>query len=233
MKKIIIKKEIFKTYPSFKRGIILVKNIDITNSNNNIKKLLDSEIENKKNKDLENHPNILAWNKVHTQFGSNPKRFPPSMYSLIKRIQKDGFPFINSAVASFNYISLKYLIPCGGDDIDNIQGNLVLGLATGNEIFIALGSEENDPPKKDEIIYYDDYSNNVMCRRWNWRNGDFSKITSKTKHLVINLDGIDTTSKEEILLARDELANVLKTHCKAEIDVDFLDKDHFEIELPF
>ena len=232
MKKIIIDDEIFEKFPDFKRGIIIVDGIENALGNKRIKKPLNKEIEEKVGKNCVEHEFVKAWEEVHKKFGSNPNKFPPSIKSLLKRIESGGgFPFINSVVALFNYISIKYLLPCGGDDLEKIEGNLRLGFSKGNEIFVPLGSEEKETPETGEVIYFDDKTFNVMCRRWNWRNGDFTKITENTKKIVINIDGIGPVSKSLVEEARDELAKLLGEQCKANLKIDFLDKEKREIEL--
>ncbi len=231
MKKIIIDKEVFEMFPDFKRGIIVVDGIENRESNSKIEELLKQEAE-KRRGTFSNDPIVSVWDEVHRKFGSNPNRFPPSIKNLLIRIEK-GFipPFINSVVALFNYISLKYMIPCGGDDVEKVEGNLHLGLATGKEIFIGLGATENDPPIAGEVIYYDDVSLKIMCRRWNWRNGDFSKILPESKKIVINLDAIGPIEKGKIIEARDELAKILQEECSAKVKTDFLDINKKELEI--
>lgn len=232
MKKILIDKEIFVRFPDFKRGIIIVSNIKNTLENNWILNLLNKEIESKTGTDFGVNEYLKEWDEVHRAFGSNPNKFPPSIKSLLKRIQKGaGFPYINSVVALFNYISIKYLIPCGGDDIDKIEGNLHLGFARGNEIFVALGSAELEKPESGEVIYFDDKTLNVMCRRWNWRNGDFTKITENAKNIVINIDGVGQISKSLVLEAREELAQLLVEQCDASLTTGYLDRENQEILL--
>lgn len=234
MKKIIIDKEIFEKHPTFTRGIIIVNSIENNSENEKIRQLLRQEINNKIGQNLAENDFVKAWDETHRQFGSNPNKFPPSIKSLLKRIEKGGeIPFINSVVALFNYISIKYLIPCGGDDVAKIEGNLRLGIAKGNENFIPLGSENKENPEAGEVIYFDDKTLNVMCRKWNWRNGDFTKITPETKKIVINLDGIAPVQQSLVEKARDELANLLIEHCRAELKADLINKDKTEIELDF
>ena len=72
-----------------------------------------------------------------------------------------------------------------------------------------------------------------MCRRWNWRNGDFSKITEDTKRIVINIDGIGEVPQRLIEEARDELAKLLIEQCKAELTTDLLNRGNREIEIDF
>jgi lysyl-tRNA synthetase class 2 len=239
MKKIIIDQGIFEKYPDFIRGIIIVSGIENSPENKKIEGLLAEEIKNKTGQNLINHKFVKAWDEVHKKFGSNPNKFPPSIKSLLKRIEKGGqVPFINSVVALFNYISIKYLIPCGGDDIEKIEGNLKLGFAkrpspseTVPEVFIPLGCQEKERPEIGEVIYFDDKTLNVMCRRWNWRNGEFTKITPETKKIVINVDGIGPVPKSLIEAARDELAKLLVEHCQAKLKTDLLNRDKREIEL--
>ena len=232
MPKIIIAPEIFTKFPDFKRGIIYVKNLDNSQVSEKITLLLDEARQKVSGSaSWSEHEYVKAWDETHQKFNSNPNKFPPSIKSLLKRAPKGPLPYINSAVALFNYISLKYLIPCGGDDLDTIKGNLKLGLATGYETFVSLGSQEEERPLSGEVIYVDDATAKIMCRRWNWRNGDFSKITGLTKRLVINLDGIGPVTVQKIVEARDELAGLLATQCRAELVCDLLNKDKNELEL--
>jgi len=232
MKRIIIDKEIFDVFPDFRRGIIIAKNVENSSENKRIEDILNSEIKNRENLGID-HEFVRKWDIAHRKFGSNPNKFPPSIKSLLKRIKKGGFPFINSVVALFNYISLKYILPCGGDDIDRVEGNLCLGFAKGNEIFIPLGGREKENPKENEVIYYDDKTLNVMCRRWNWRNGELTKITEKTKNIVINIDAIDDIPQETVEQARNELSMLLIEECNAEVSCDLLNKEKREIEIKF
>lgn len=233
-KKIVISPEIFKIFPEFTRGIIFVSNIQIIEKNKRIKKPLNKIIQQRQSEkfDFTSHPYIQAWDKAHEKFGSNPEKYPPSIKSLLSRVMVGGgLPSINSVVTLFNYISLKYLVPCGGDDLNQISGNLCLDFATGEELFIGLGSSNLEHPDVGEVIYYDNQSGQVMCRRWNWRNAEFSKITLDSREIVINIDGIDSIPPSIIIDARDELAELLENHCQAEFRVNLLTQDHPEISL--
>ncbi|MGB9552977.1 MAG: B3/4 domain-containing protein [bacterium] len=231
MRKIFIEDQIFQMFPNFKRGLVIVQNLQNHSSHSEIEEMLENQRALRQGCPLD-HEFIVAWDEMHRKFGSNPNKFPPSIKSLIKRAQRgDRIPFINSAVALFNYISLKYLLPCGGDDVDTIKGNLRLGLAQGNEVFIPLGGSENEHPNPGEIIYYDDQTKNVMCRKWNWRNGDFSKILEKTKKVVINVDGAERVPESIVTEARDELADLLQEKCNAKLSVSLLNYKKRELEI--
>jgi len=232
MKRIIVDQEIFNLFPNFKRGIIIVSDVENAPRNKRMRKLLSKMVKARAEAEWLKHEFVKAWDEAHLKFGSNPNRFPPSIKSLLKRVQKGGgIPFINSVVASFNYISLKHVIPCGGDDIDKVEGNLHLGFAKGNEIFVPLGSNRQENPEPGEVIYFDDKTLNVMCRKWNWRNGELTKITEETKKIVINIDGVGSISQSVVEEARDELAELLTRECNASLETDLLDRNKREIEI--
>lgn len=232
MKRIIITDDIFDFFPDFYRGIVLVKDISNQKSNKRIRKVFKKEIDKQVDIDELKDPRILAWNEAHKKFGSDPDTYLPSITYLLKSMRSNqALPFINSVVALFNYVSLKYITPCGGDDVDGVEGNLVLGIADGTERFIPLGEEIEEHPLPGEVIYYDDQSKNVMCRRWNWRNGDMTKITPDSKRIVLNIDCLPPVSSDMGKEARDELAELLKLHCGADIETHYINSDTREIEI--
>jgi lysyl-tRNA synthetase class 2 len=234
MKKISITDALFELFPDFYRGIVLVKDVTNQKSYKRIRKLLRGQIEAQAEIDTAADARLVAWDQAHRKFGSDPGRHPPAIRSLLERIQANqNLPFINSVVALFNYTSLKYVLPCGGDDVDRVDGNLVLGIADGNETFLPLGGSAEDPPVPGEVIYFDDVTRNVMCRRWNWRNGETTKIEVESKKLVINVDGLPPTTPQRVDQARDELAELLREHCQADVETLALHVEQRQIDLPF
>ena len=232
MRKIIIQDEIFDMFPDFYRGIIVVNGITNHPSLKRVKKTLKKAMTEHGNVDIENDERLLVWDQAHAEFGSNPKKFPPSIKSLLKRIQKNpALPYINSVVALFNLISIKYCLPCGGDNMEQVEGDFILGLAKGTESFVALGSDKVESPKKGEVIYVDGATDNVMCRRWNWRNGDITKIETSTQQILINIDCMPPLSRQSAIQARDELADLLKQHCEATLVIGELHGDNREITI--
>ncbi len=232
MRKVLVEKRIFEKFPDFKRGIVIARNIRVEGENRKLEEMLKQMTNQRGDPTLLQHSYVLAWDEMHRRFGSNPNKFPPSIKALLKRTTKGkNIPFINSVVAIFNYISLKYLLPCGGDDADKIDGNFRLGFASGKESFIPLGSRQEENPQPGEVIYYDDASLRVMCRKWNWRNGDFSKITPETNAVVINVDGAEGVPGEVVVQARDELAELIQHFCGGSVNTALLTKENSEHSL--
>jgi len=172
--------------------------------------------------DIKNHPKIAPWRQAYSAFGSNPNKFHCSIESLSRRTRRgDRLPYINTLVALFNYFSLKHMVPSGGDDLDSVNGKLCLTLARGNEPFTPLNSETVEYPAPDEVIYVDD--NKVICRRWNWRQGDQTKITPATTDVVINVDCLPPVLKDEAKAITGELADLVQEFCGGKVTYFLLD----------
>lgn len=223
-----IQKEIFETFPDFIAGVVLMKNGDNRGEAPEIEELL-REVEKKQIKsftELETysqHPQLAAWRLAYRKFGSDPHQYRCSAEALIRRVLKgEQVRHINKLVDLYNYISLKYVLPVGGEDIDEIKGDLVLGFSTGNEPFIRLGGTENEPPQPGEVVYKD--NKGVACRRWNWREGDRTKLTEQTKNAIIVVEALSPATKETIEEATKELAYLIKKFCGGEVNFYILNK---------
>ncbi len=101
----------------------------------------------------------------------------------------------------YNSISLRYALPCGGEDIDKFVGNVRLTTAVANEEFIPLGTDENSSPYEGEIVYKDDKG--AICRCWNWREAVRTMLTENTKNAFLC---IELTDEDRVI----EFENALK-----------------------
>jgi len=214
--------DIFRQFPSFRRGIVLAANVNNQGGSKRLDSLLKEAVEDKilRPVDIKADPSILAWSEVHRQFGSNPNKFPPAHAALLKRIQKPGshVPFINKVVAIMNYNSIAAAMPVGGDDLEQAGQILELRHATGEEAFVPLGAPESaEHPLPGEVIYVAPQTGVVMCRRWNWRNGHPTRITEATRTLVMNIDGLGEGIQEKTVAVRDSVADMLMEFCEAKV----------------
>src|SRR6056300_434807 len=111
MVEIHIQEDIFREYPTFRRGIVVAKNVHNQGPSETLEGKLEEAIADaaKHPLDLKSNPRTAVWNEAHRQFKSNPNKFPPAHCALLKRVQKPGthIPFINKIVAIMNYNSIK------------------------------------------------------------------------------------------------------------------------------
>jgi len=120
-------------------------------------------------------------------------------------------------------------VPSGGDDLGSVEGDLRLILAKGDEPFTPLGSEAVEHPPAGEVIYFDNAK--VMCRRWNWRQGDHTKLSPATSNVAINVDCLPPVSKDEAKAITGELAELVREFCGGEVNYFLLDAAQNEAEI--
>ena len=219
--------KIFEDYPTFRRGIVIARRMDNQGHSGELEDILHQTIVRAAQQpiDLKTDPRAAVWNDAHRQFGSNPNKFPPAHCALLKRVQKPGarIPFINKVVAIMNINSIRGAIPVGGDDLTRAGGSLELRYADGNETFTPLGNPDmTEQPAAGEVIYVVAESNEVMCRRWNWRNGHNTRIDEATRMIVMNIDGLGDDSPARVIDTRDRVAQMLETYCQAEVATTLL-----------
>jgi DNA/RNA-binding domain of Phe-tRNA-synthetase-like protein len=217
--------DVFAAYPLFRRGIVFASGLDNTGGSGDLAALLERAVAGRAGApiDLTADPRVLAWAEAHRRFGSNPNKYPPAHVSLLKRVQRPDarIPFINKVVAVMNVCSLEAATPVGGDDVGS--GTLELRPATGGERFVPLGEAHTvEHPLPGEIIYVVDETGDVMCRRWNWRNGHLTRITETTRAIVMNIDAMGEGSEQRAAATRDRVAELLVRYCGAGVETGML-----------
>lgn len=174
--------------------------------------------------DVAAHPKIAGWRQAFSRFGARPSKFQSSVEALARRARRgDDLPPISSLVAVYNAVSLRFLLPVGGDDLDLVSGDLHLRPAAGDEPFRAIGSDVDDRPEPGEVIYADDAK--VLCRRWTWRGAEDSKISTVTTRAVLNVHGLPPAERDEVARATETLAELVRRVCGAETHWYVLDAD--------
>lgn len=220
-----VRVEVFADFPDFRRGIVFADGLDNEGPSPELEALLRKAIETRAAGpvDLAADPRVLAWTEAHRKFGSNPNKFPPAHLSLLKRVQKPDarVPFISKVVAVMNICSLDAVTPVGGDHVE--QGRLELRRADGSERFTPLGEPQTvEHPVAGEVIYVVAETGEVMCRRWNWRNGHATRITEQTRRIIMNIDGMGPGCESNVVAARDRVAELLARHCGATVGTGLL-----------
>jgi DNA/RNA-binding domain of Phe-tRNA-synthetase-like protein len=148
-------------------------------------------------------PHVAAWREAYRGFGAKPKRTRPSVDALLRRA--DSLPAINRVVDAYNAVSVEYVLPIGGEDLDAYRGAARLVRAVGDEPFdtTADGTAVVDHPDPGEVIWRDDVG--VTCRRWNWRQCTRTGITESTKNALFILERLEPYPLERLGEAADEL----------------------------
>jgi len=230
---------LFSKYPGYVRGLVVVRRaVNIESPIDEVlRMLLGAQKTIRQRTDLDPiaaHPHIAAWREAYRAFGAKPTEYPSSIEALVKRVRRgDDVPYINTLAAIGNSVSLRYLVPIGGHAIDVMSpdGELRLGFATGVEEFTPIGNGPIEQPESGEVIFT--YNTTmVLCRRWTWRQGEFSKLRRTTTAAVINVDGLPPVTRAAVEAISNDLATLAGLYCgNAPTEVKMLSMEQPTVEI--
>jgi len=233
--KFIIDSSIFEKFPELNIGVIVAKDLNNSGTSKDIGTLISQAQEEIRAKyeteTLSQQPKINVWRKTYSAFGAKPKKYKSSIENLYRSVLGGSdLRSINKLVDTYNYISLKRMLPVGGEDLDKIQGDVHLTFATESEPEVTLLGETNPrPPKEGEVIYKDDTS--TICRRWNWKEADRTKLSEDTKNCILVIEGLPPVTKNEIESATEELKSLVEKHCGGKLTSKVLDSKNPTIQI--
>jgi len=232
--KFIIDGQIFAKFPELNIGILAAREMNNKGTELELKELIAEQQRNIRREFsaeiLSQQPRIAAWRKAYSAFGAKPKKYKSSVESLYRMTLKgiDLRP-INTIVDVYNCISLKHMVPAGGDDVSRVEGDIVLTVAEGNETFRPLNSAETEVVKQGEVVYRDNVE--VLCRRWNWRECDKTKMTEATRDVVLVAEGLPPVTRKDMQNILMDLHNLVAKYCGGEMQWAILDVTYREIDL--
>lgn len=172
------------------------------------------------NEEFSSNEVIKVWRDAFKKFKTK-KGARSSIEALLKRVSTGkGLGTINPLVDIYNSISLKYAMPCGGEDMDKFIGDIRLSKATGDESFITLGSDKSEPPYEGEIVYKDDEG--AICRCWNWRESVRTMLTEDTKNAFLCIELVDENREKEFENALKELSQLVEENLGGKSKISIL-----------
>jgi DNA/RNA-binding domain of Phe-tRNA-synthetase-like protein len=217
MSQAIIHPEILERYPHYSGVVLYAKNLENRASDATSSALLErAEIEARAtflDGKASEHPHIVAWRNAFQNFGVKPSKMLCSAEALISRVLKGNeLPRINWLTDVYNSMSVRYVLPIGGEDWDAAVGSQQLKLADGSELFDTVkdGAPFTDHPQAGEVVWTDDAG--VTCRAWNWRQCVRTRLTQNTKNAYFVLDSLEPNSTAKLLEAANDLENAINTN---------------------
>lgn len=207
---------VFERFPGLTIGVVVAMGIDNRRDDGRAAVFLSKHVAQIRDTwtldRLDEDPKIAAWHDAYRAFGAKPKKHRSSIENMIRMIlDGSGVPSINVAVDVYNAISLEHCVPIGGDDLDRVVGDIRLTFATGDERFVPLNGSEVVAPKPGEVIYRDD--EDVLCRRWNWRECDKSKMSEESVHLCLVVEALPPIATDDVRRIAVELAEAIEAGC--------------------
>ncbi|EQF24022.1 B3/4 domain protein [Clostridioides difficile CD160] len=233
MKRFVIEDEFWNLFPNAKLGVVICHDIDNSIGNEEYEKMIlqgeEEALKYLKDSEFSNNQVIKVWREAFKKFKTK-KGARSSIEALLKRVHNgNNIGTINPLVDIYNSISLKYALPCGGEDIDKFIGDIRLTRAIGNEEFIPLGTDENSSPYEGEIVYKDDEG--AICRCWNWREAIRTMLTESTNNAFLCIELVDESRFEEFENALSELAKRIQENLGGTCKISILDINNKEVSI--
>lgn len=234
--KVTVENEFWELFPQAQISIMVAKGLD--NSVDESKDLYFKSLLDKGSKRAEDFISdepftqnevIQEWRQAFTKFKTK-KGARSSIEALLKRVsQGREFNPINPLVDIYNSVSLSYAVPCGGEDIDKIEGGLHLAKAQGGEPFFPLGAETDAPALPEEIIYHDDEG--AVCRCLNWREAKRTMLTEETRDAVLVIEAVNEGQVRRAQAAMQELQYLVEDYFGVKGEITHLTMERPSVEI--
>lgn len=206
MSQFVVDSSFWSLFPDAKIGVLLLKDyktpaqspdelVKLLEESNGIAQKFLSEDTFSENEVIQTYRQ--AYQKFKTKKGARS-----SIEALLKRSASDRpVSTISPLVDIYNAASLRFGLPCGAEDIDTFVGDLHLTVTEGGDEFYLIGDENNNPTLPGEVCYKDDKG--AVCRCFNWRDGERTMITDKTKNAFLVMELVNSDRLEDLENALD------------------------------
>ncbi|MHB9936844.1 hypothetical protein CF098_02215 [Clostridium sporogenes] len=234
MKKFVVEDDFWNLFPNARIGVVVCHGIDnsIKDKDKYKDMIYNSEkeaLKYLKNEQFSSNEVIKVWREAFQKFKTK-KGARSSIEALLKRVHNGNhLGTINPLVDIYNSISLRYGLPCGGEDIDTFVGDIRLTKAVGNENFVTLGTDENVPPYEGEIVYKD--NEGAICRCFNWRESVRTMLTENTKNAFLCIELIDGRRLKEFENALKDLTKTVQDNLGGTCKISILDINNKEVSI--
>ena len=98
---------IFARFPGFRRAVVVAENINNRDQSEELLSLLRQAEEGVRGETLASFPDLpklSIWVEAFRSLGINPKKHPPSILNMIKRVRSGkDLPYVNTLVTIFNW----------------------------------------------------------------------------------------------------------------------------------
>ena len=229
MTSLLVREEIFRTFPEVRIGLAAFRDADNAGERPSLVELLRREqaeaVRRLGPSLLSEHPRVAPWREAYRAFGAKPKDHPSSIENLLRRVGKgQELRSVNPLVDLYNVVSLRHLLPVGGEDLAAVEGDVELRFAADDEPAVRLlGEPEARPPKPGEVIYADGAG--ALCRRWNWKEADRTKLTDRTTRGFLVIEALPPAGRAELDAALADLAALVAEHCGGTVRTGVLDRE--------
>lgn len=214
-----ITSDVTEKFPGISYAYTIVKDVKIHKSNPELEKLKGVLVESKRNISIEEIQNIVpikAYRQMFKDTGVDYHSRRPSPEALLRRISQGKSLYnINTAVDAYNLAVVETGIGLGGFDYDKISPPVTLRLSKSGEIIHLLGDDSPTQTEEGELVYSD--AEKLLTLDLNYRDVEETKITDKTKNIILFADGGPGIDLQEIKRALQAGVEYIQRFCGGEI----------------
>jgi len=149
---------------------------------------------------------ITAWRGAYRLFGVKPSDYRSSVEALGKRVLDGKHVKVNSIVDVYNYVSVKYLLPAGAMDLDQVKGDILLRFGKSGETAELFGLDKPVKVEPEQVVYADEMR--IISWLWNYRDAKETAVTEKTRRAVFFIDSL--LGPERVTEAVTEVTSLLE-----------------------
>ncbi len=198
-----ISQDVKNEFPGVSFAYVLIKKVKIQKKNDELERLKNEVITSKKElttEKINEISSIQTYRAMIKKTGIDYHSRRPSPDALLRRIaQGKGLYTINTAVDAYNLAVISTGIGLGGFNFSNITEPVSLRFSKkGEEVFL-LGDDEKTYTDEGELVYAD--NEKVLTIDLNYRDINETKITEKTKDIILFADGGPNIETQEVVNA--------------------------------
>jgi len=217
---IIIDKEVRKKFPGLKVGAAIIKGVNVQKKNPELEKLKKEmlpDIKKKAEAIIVESKKLRDYEKLYKETGVDLSKRKPSPLAMLKRLAdgKDLYS-VNTIVDAYNLVVLKHTMSIGAFDFNQLKLPVYLKFSEVGEKFIAIGEDKPSMLKQGELIYANDEL--VFTRDLNYKDADKTKVTDKTKDIVVYVDGTESADEEEVKKVLSEVCNLITKYSSGKVE---------------
>lgn len=210
---------VLSKFPELAICIGIINGVHVEKENEQIKKLkkiIYEEVRAKYNiETLKDNPIVRAYRDFYWKLGIDPTKTRPSGEALLRRVlHGEELPQISTVVDAYNLASMKTIIPISGLDEDRLSPPFQVRFANNGETFTGIGMSKPLILTDNMLVLADERQ--ILCV-YPYRDADYTKITEKTKNVVIIGYGAPGIEKNQLIEAVETTLSYIKTVSDGEI----------------
>jgi len=205
-------------FPGLKVLACEIKGVKVEKHNVELEKFEDEIMKHARErydlKSLKDGLTFRAYRDFFWKIGIDPTKIRPAAEALIRRVLGGKtIPHINTLVDAYNLASIKTEIALAAFDADKLKGELIMRFAEKGEKFLGIGMEKPMLLQGGEIVVS---NGEKLVAVYPYRDADDTKITEKTKNVMLLVCGVPGIGEETLQNAAQVTLEHILRFCNGE-----------------